>query len=145
MSQRQVTSMVLKNLKRIAGGKGDDEQKGNSEHTPGQKKSKTSSASEQILHLIRGEKSCFMIGSYPDSQYKVPKIVGWKELKREERPSKKSYPSRETENSQKTKGLVKTMKWEKHFRQKSMMKHASRAEIVRDSSFHPMNCIEFHH
>ena len=67
--------MVLKNLKRIAEGKGDDEQKGNSENPSGQKKSKTSSTSEHILHLTRGEKSCFMIGSNPDSQYKVPKTV----------------------------------------------------------------------
>ena len=86
-----------------------------------------------------------MIGSNPDSQYKVPRIVGWEELKREERPVKKSYYSRGTENSQKTKGLVKTMKWEKHFRQKSMRKHASRPGYIRhDSIFHPMNCIEFH-
>ena len=30
-----------------------------------------------------------MIGSNPDSQYSVPKIVGWEELRREERPPKK--------------------------------------------------------
>ena len=101
MSHRQVTTMVLKDLKRIADDKGDDEQKGNSEHTSGQKKSKTSAASEQILHLIRGEKSCFMIGSNPDSQYKVPRIVGWEELEREERPVKTSYDSHATKDTQK--------------------------------------------
>ena len=58
--------------------------------------------------------------------------------------SKKNYTSRGTKNSQKTKGLVKTMKWEKHLKQKSMVKHVSRAEIAHDSSHHPMNCLEFH-
>ena len=90
MSHRQVTIMVLKNLKRLAEGKGDEEKKVSFEQPSGQKKSKTSIASEHILHLIRGEKPCFMIGSNPDSQYKVPRIVGWDELEREERPVKTS-------------------------------------------------------
>ena len=52
MSHRQVNTMVLKNLKRLAEGKGDDEKKVSFDLTSGQKKSKTSSAQEQILHLI---------------------------------------------------------------------------------------------
>ena len=86
-----------------------------------------------------------MIGSNPDSQYKVPRIVGWDELEREERPVKTSYDSHVTEDTLKTKELVKKMKWEEHFRLKSMWKYASRPGYIRqDSIFHPMNCIEFH-
>ena len=145
MSYRQVTTMVIKNLKRIAEGKEDKEKKVNFEQPSGQKRSKTSKADEQILHLIRGEKSCFMIGSNPDSQYKVPRIVGWDELEREERPAKTSYDSHVKQDTQKTKELVKTMKWEKHFRPKSMRKHASKTGYIRhDSILHPINCIEFH-
>ena len=122
MSQRQVATMVLKNLKRIAESNEGDEKKVSFEDQSGQKKkSKTSSAQEQILHLIRGEKSCFMIGSNPDSQYSVPKIVGWDELKREETPSNKSYSNRATEDSHKTLGLVKTLKWEKHLKTKTSL------------------------
>ena len=53
MSHRQVTTMVLKNLKRLAECKGDEEKKVSFEKPSGQKKSKTSTADEQILHLIR--------------------------------------------------------------------------------------------
>ena len=135
---RQVTSMVIKNLKRIAEGKDDKEKKTSFEKPSGQKKSKTSTADEQILHLIRGDKSCFMIGSNPDSQYKVPRIVGWDELEREESPVKTSYDSHVTEDTLKTKELVKTMKWEEHFRRKNMWKHASRLGYIRqDSIFSP--------